>query len=274
MIGPLCGPVDVRRSVPWRRLYAWLIFLTATVTSLPPAGSPAAASEQLRVFAAASLAGALTEVVNRYDTASNTRSVPVFGASSTLARQIMHGAPAAVYISANPQWMDVVEQAGLIVAGTRTELLGNELVMIAPADSLASFSFGKDEDIAAALTDGPLALGDPAHVPAGMYAKTALTNIGLWPAVKNRITRSADVRAALVLVERGEAPLGIVYASDLVGRPSIRRVATFPRHTYPAITYPVAAVMSGEVDRAKAFVTFLQTDPVRAIFERYGFTTH
>jgi len=185
----------------------------------------------------------------------------------------MHGAPAGVFISANPQWMDVVEEAGLIAAGTRTELLGNELVMIAPADSSISYAFGKDEGISAALTDGPLALGDPAHVPAGIYAKAALTAAGLWPTVKNRISRSADVRAALVLVERGEAPLGIVYASDLTGRPSIRRVATFPRHSYPAITYPAAAVRRADVDRAKAFLTFLQTDTVRAIFERYGFMT-
>ena len=273
MKGLRCGPVDAHRSVRRRRFVAGLVFVLAFPSLLTPVGFSALAGEPLRVFAAASLAGALTEIVNQHDAASDTRSVPVFGASSTLARQIMHGAPAGVFISANPQWMEMVEKAGLIVAGTRTELLGNELVLIAPADSLTSFAFGKDEDIATALTDGPLALGDPAHVPAGIYAKAALTNTGLWPAVKNRISRSADVRAALVLVERGEAPLGVVYASDLTGRRSIRRVATFPRHSYPAITYPVAAVKSADVDRARAFLAFLQTDPVRAIFEHHGFST-
>jgi len=273
MRGLLCGPVNAYRSVSRRQVLTYLFFVSALVLSLSRANYQASASEPLRVFAAASLVTALTEIVNKYDTAADTRSVPVFGASSTLARQIMHGAPAGVFVSANPRWMDVVEKAGLIVTGTRTVLLGNELVMIAPADSLTSIAFGKAEDISTALIDGPLALGDPAHVPAGIYAKVALTNMGLWPAVKNRISRSADVRAALVLVERGEAPLGVVYASDLTGRRTIRRVATFPKHSYPAITYPVAAVKSADVDRARAFLAFLQTDPVRAIFEHHGFST-
>jgi len=273
MKGKSCGTIDRHRCFPGCRFLARLVILSAIVFLLSPADRPASASEPLRVFAAASLAGAISEIASKYNTASDSRCVPVFGASSTLARQIIHGAPAGVYISAHPQWMDTVAEAGLIVADSRTELLGNELVLIAPADSWFSFNFGRDEELATALTDGPLALGDPAHVPAGIYAKSALTNTGLWPTVKDRISRSADVRAALVLVDRGEAPLGIVYASDLTGRPGIRRVATFPRHSHPAITYPAAVVKGADADRARAFLTFLQTETVRAIFERYGFST-
>jgi len=219
------------------------------------------------VFAATSLKDALDEVRDAY---SGEVTVS-YGASSALAKQIENGAPADLFVSADREWMDELDRAGLLRAGTRVDLLGNSLVLVAPRDSAISLHVGPGFALARALGDGRLALADPRAVPAGKYAKAALESLGAWDAVADRVAPAENVRAALRLVARGEAPLGIVYATDARAEPGVRVVDAIPPSAHPPIVYP-AALLARARRNAVALHEFLGGDGARAIFARHGFT--
>lgn len=232
-----------------------------------------AAEQNLVVFAAASTTNAITEIGQRYAALKLGHITPSFASSSTLAKQIASGAPADVYLSANKKWMDFLEEKKAVASKTRFDLLGNRIVLIAPdTGAIKTIDVKKGLDLAALLgTGGRLSMGDPGHVPAGMYGKTALENLALWTQVETRLAPMKDVRAALVMVERAEAPLGLVYATDAAISKKVKIVGTFPLESHPPIVYPVAAVAGGRQAAAAAFLEFLKTPDARAIFEKYGF---
>jgi molybdate transport system substrate-binding protein len=194
-----------------------------------------------------------------------------YAASSTLARQIDAGAPAQVYLSADVAWMDYLDERGLIDPTSRVDVARNTLVLIAPDDSATTLRIAPEFDLAGALHDSYLAMGDPDHVPAGLYGKAALEHLGVWRAVVRRVARAADVRAALALVARGEARLGVVYGSDAVAEPRVRVVGVFPGDSHPDIVYPAAAVRGNASREARGFVRFLAGEGGAKLFARYGF---
>ena len=229
------------------------------------------ASSPLHLFAAASTAGAVTAVTDAFAATGAGAVRPVFAASSTLARQIVQGAPADLYLSANVAWMDYLARNGRLEPQTRVDLLGNRLVLVAPAGSSLTMTIAPGFPLAAALDDRPLALADPAHVPAGMYARTALERLGVWAQLVRRTVAAVDVRAALALVERGEAAAAVVYASDACDNPRVRVVATFPTGTHDPIVYPLAIVAGRDGPLVRAFYHFLQGAVARDIFQAHGF---
>ncbi len=235
-----------------------------------------AAPEPLTVFAAASLTDALRAVDGVWQAQGGGALRLVFGASSTLARQIQAGAPADLFVSADERWMDELASHDLLVPGTRADLLHNRLVLIVPAEGSGRgppAMMTPDFDLAGLLgRDGRLAVGDPGHVPAGLYARQALTRLGLWPAMAPRLAPATDVRAALQLVARGEAPAGIVYATDAAAAPAVRVVALFPPALHDPITYPVAIPRGHDGAGARALLAFLAGSAARAIFVRLGFS--
>jgi len=246
------------------------VSLLAAAT-LSPAPARAADPVPLTVFAAASLKESLDEAAAAYQQATGTPVRVSYAASSALARQIEQGAPAQVFISADLDWMDYLQQRDLVDTASRHDLLGNRLVLVAPQDgNTASVDLARPGSIAAVLGDGRLAVGQTATVPAGKYARGALESLGQWPSVETRLAESESVRAALMLVARGEAPLGIVYASDAKAEPRVRVVAAFPDGSHPPIVYPVAA-LRGAPASAGEFVRWLSSPPARAIFVRRGF---
>jgi molybdate transport system substrate-binding protein len=237
------------------------------------AASARAAEEPVLVFAAASLKNALDEVIAAYGQASGTKVTASYAASSALAKQIEQGAPAQLFISADLAWMDHLEQAGLIADGTRRNLLGNSLVLVAGRDSpQAEVAIGQGFDLAALLGDGRLAVGGVTAVPAGRYAREALARLGSWAGVEGKLAQAENVRAALALVARGEAPLGIVYRTDAASEPTVRIVATFPADSHRPIVYPAAMTKDGSGDAAPAFLAYLSGPAAKAVFERHGFT--
>ena len=235
------------------------------------------ADERVTIFAAASLTNALTEVGNTFkaDTIANpTKINPVFSfaSSSTLARQIAQGAPAQIYLSANQKWMDYLVTQNAVAADSRVTLLRNSLVIIAPNTSpVNELTLDKDWDITNAVGDSRIAVGDPDHVPAGRYAKQALESLGLWQQAMPLLARANNVRGALALVERGESPFGIVYATDAQIAKKVKTVATFPATSHKAIEYPLVRVSSNANAATTAFYQYLQTDAAQAIFIKYGF---
>ncbi|NIJ38023.1 molybdate transport system substrate-binding protein [Sphingopyxis panaciterrae] len=224
------------------------------------------------VLAAASLQESLTEAADAWAARGHPKPVLSFAASSALARQVIAGAPADLFLSADEEWMDAVAKAGLLRAGTRTTLLGNRLVLIAPAASKLRLTPARGFPIGRALGAGRLALADPAAVPAGKYAKAALTHLGVWQAVASKVAPAENVRAAMALVERGAAPLGIVYATDAKASRAVRIVGTFPAASHPPIRYPVAVLKASRHRDAAGFRAFLLSKPGRAIFARHGFS--
>jgi molybdate transport system substrate-binding protein len=228
-------------------------------------GGRALAQTEVVVFAAASTTNAVAEIGALYAGRSPDRVTPSFASSSTLAKQI-----------ASKKWMDFLEEKNLIDNKSRLDLLGNRIVLIAPAGSaLKEIEVAPGFSVTAFLGNGGrLAIGDPDHVPAGMYGKLALENLGSWDAVKDRIAPMKDVRAALVLVERAETPLGLVYATDAAISKKVRVVGTFPVQSHPPIVYPVAAVAGGHVAAAGRFIDFLRSPESRAVFEKYGFVVY
>jgi molybdate transport system substrate-binding protein len=236
-------------------------------------GSPAvgAAEPGLTVFAAASLQNALEEISAAQRRAGGAPARLAFAASSTLARQIERGAPADVYVSADLAWMDYLAERGRIVEGSRVIVARNRLVLIAPAARAAPLAVKPGFPLLERLGEGRLALGDPAHVPAGRYAKAALESLGLWASLAERLAPVENVRVALALVARGEAPLGIVYASDVVVEPGVRVVGTFPPGSHPPIVYPAALVAGGARLAAGRYLAFLRSATARAAFARQGF---
>ncbi len=254
-------------------LLTCLLTVIAALTLDAVSGRGAVARTEVVVFAAASTTNAVTEIGKMYDAVGDVHIITSFASSSTLAKQIQSGAPADVYLSANKKWMDYLEEKSLIVKESRFDLLGNRIVLIVPAQSpLKAIDVAPGFSPAAVLgRQGRLSLGDPGHVPAGLYGRKALENLGAWDAVKERLAPMKDVRAALVLVERGEAPLGLVYATDAAISEKVRVVGTFPAASHPPIVYPVAAVAGGNTVAASRFMDFMKTARARAVFEKFGF---
>lgn len=250
-----------------------IVAAALTAAGLLAASVLPAAADSTTVYAAASTTNALAEVADAFTAETGITVRPSFASSSTLAKQIEQGAPAEVFISASGTWMDYLAEKGLVVAGSRTDMLGNELVLVAPADGpVESVEIGQDLDLAALLDGGRLAVGDPDHVPAGQYARAALEHLGLWAQIGPRLARQNDVRSALALVERGEAPLGVVYATDAAVSEGVKIVGTFPRGSHPPITYPVALVKDTEAGRA--FMAFMKTESAKETFVRHGFAVN
>lgn len=225
------------------------------------------------VLAAASLQESLTAAADRWTAKGHARPVLSFAASSALARQVGAGAPADLFISADEQWMDRVSAAGFVASGTRTAFLTNRLVLVAPSRSRATLSIRPGFALASALGNGRLAMGDPDAVPAGIYGKLALTRLRVWPQVSGRLARAESVRAALMLVARGEVPFGIVYATDARAEPRVRVVGMFPATSHPPIVYPLARLRRSRSAEAESFRRFLLSGEGKAIFRRFGFGT-
>jgi molybdate transport system substrate-binding protein len=224
------------------------------------------------VLAAASLQESLTEAADAWAAKGHAKPVLSFAASSALARQIIAGAPADLFLSADEPWMDAVAKAGRLRPGTRATLLGNRLVLIAPAGSKLKLTPAPGFPLARALGGGRLALADPDAVPAGKYAKAALTRLGVWKSVAGKVAPAENVRAAMALVERGATPLGIVYATDAQASRAVRVAGVFPASSHAPIRYPVAVLKASRHKDAAAFRAFLLSREARAIFARHGFT--
>ncbi len=252
-----------------------MLVLAATLVSGVSGGDPlacAAETASTTIFAAASTTNAITDIAKLFEQKKKAKVTHSFASSSTLAKQIEQGAPADVFLSANPKWMDYLEKKKMIVPQSRFNLLGNKIVLIAPASSSLKVHISPQFDLAKALGNGKLAMGDPAHVPAGIYGKQALEKLGVWQKVEPNVARAKDVRAALALVERGEAPLGVVYATDAAITKKVKVVGVFPADSHPPIIYPVALVKDRATPVAKEFLDFLKSPEAKGIFEKYGFS--
>ena len=230
-----------------------------------------AADRTLTIFAAASLTNVLQEIGDAY-MAETKRPVRFsFAATSALARQIESGAPADLFISADQEWMDYLQSRKMIRADTRTNIVSNALVLVAPSDNKVTIKIAPGFALARALGDtGRLATGDPASVPVGKYAQAALTKLGVWNSVASRLVPADNVRTALNFVARGETPLGIVYATDAKTEPKVRVVDVFPASSHDPITYPAAVTVTGSAD-ATMFLNYLKGPRARACFDRAGF---
>jgi molybdate transport system substrate-binding protein len=247
---------------------AFALILVSGLTS-PPAF---AQEKGLTVFAAASMKNALDDIDAAYTAKSGVKVTASYAASSVLARQIDQGAPADIFVSADTDWMDYATKQKTIKPETRTNLLGNSIVLIAPKDSsIDKVSIAPGFDLAKLAGTGRIATGDVASVPVGKYAKAALEKLGAWEAVAPKFAMAESVRAALTLVARGEAVLGIVYATDAKVEPGVKIVGTFPADSHPPIIYPVAATTSAGAGAA-GYLDFLRTPAAKAVFEKYGFT--
>ena len=241
-------------------LVIWLLSIAAV-----------ASAADITIFAAASLKESLDENARTFAAKSGHQVRVSYAASNALARQIENGAPADLFLSADEEWMDYVAQRNLLAQGTRRNLVVNTLVLVAPADSTLSLGIAPNFPLAAALKGGRLALANPDTVPIGKYAKAALTSLGVWSEVEKTLTRSENVRASLVLVARGEAPLGIVYATDAKAEPRVKVLDSFAASLHPPVVYP-GAVLAGRLNPAtRALIDYLSGSEARAIWIRYGF---
>jgi molybdate transport system substrate-binding protein len=247
------------------------VFLAFAI-SLGTAHSPAAAQDRtMTVFAAASMKNALDEIDAAYAAKSGVKITVSYGPSSGLARQIEQGAPADVFISADTDWMDYATAKKSINASTRVNLLGNSIVLIAPKDSkITNVTIGPGFDLAKLAGGGKIATGDVRSVPVGKYAKAALERLGSWRTAEPKFAMAESVRAALTLVARGEAALGIVYSTDAKAEPGVRIVGAFPADSHPAIIYPVAATATAKPE-ASDYLAFLRSTVAKTILEKYGF---
>jgi molybdate transport system substrate-binding protein len=244
-------------------------FLLALCLLLAPL---AARAQELTVFAAASLTDAMKDVSAQWAQAGHPPLRLSFGSSSTLARQIEQGAPGNLFASADQKWMDFLAEKKLIVAETRKDLLGNDLILVVAADKPKHVTIGRGVDIVGLLgPNGRLATGDPKHVPVGIYAEQALRKLGLWETVEPRLARTEDVRQALLLVERGEAPVGIVYATDAAASRAVMIAGVFPAGSHDPVSYPFAVVQSGDTPEARALMAYLSGPEARSIFIKRGF---
>ncbi len=252
-----------------RRFWVSLVVGAALASGLGPA---AAQGRDVLVFAAASLKNALDEIAAQWQRETGKKVAISYAASNNLIRQIEQGAPADIFISADLDWMDYGQQKNLIKPETRGNLLGNRIVLIAPRDSTVTVKIGPGFDLAAALKGGRLAMGNVDAVPAGKYGKAALEKLGAWDGVKDRIAQAESVRAALLLVARGETPLGIVYQTDAASEPGVKIVGTFPADTHPPIIYPAALTKDSTSAAAADFLKYLRSPAARPAFERQGFT--
>lgn len=247
------------------------ICLAVCAFALPPHGhSEEAGKTTLTVFGAASLTNVLQDLGDAFTKETSIAVKFSFAASSTLARQIENGAPADIFMSADSDWMNYLQDRHLIQDSTRHDIVGNRLVLIAPADSTVQLKIGPHFALAAALGQGRLATGDPAAVPVGRYAQAALTKLGVWKDVADRIVRADSVRAALTFVDRGEAPLGIVYETDALIDKKVRVVDVFPADSHQPIVYPLALTRVAQPGAAK-FAAFIASPEAAQIFKSYGF---
>ena len=258
--------------VPVSRRHSLTLAAALAAGAAWPTPAAQGAGRDVLVFAAASLKTALDEIASAWARESGGgRAVVSYAASSALAKQIEQGAPADLFASADLDWMDYAQARGLIRPETRVSLLGNRLVLVAPRDAALSLDLAPGLDLAAALGSGRLAMAHVEAVPAGKYGKAALERLGAWAGVKDRIAQAENVRAALLLVSRGEAPLGIVYRTDAAADPQVRIVATFPEGSHPPIVYPVALTTASASPDAAGLLAFLRGPAARAAFERQGF---
>lgn len=237
-----------------------------------PAAAQGNRASEITVFAAASLSTALDALANRFTRATGHRVTVSPAGSSMLARQIQHGAPADLFISANADWMDLLEADGLIVPDSRVDLLSNRLVLVASAMSARPVDLSDRWDVTDALGPRRLAMALVDAVPAGIYGQAALSHFGLWETLAPRVAQTDNVRAALALVAAGAAPLGIVYYSDARADPRVQIVAEFPARSHPPIVYPAALVTNGPSPAAAAqFLSYLSSPPAQDLFAREGF---
>lgn len=241
----------------------WLLLLLLFVT-------PAAIAQPRgpTVLAAASLQEAMTQAADTWARGGHPRPVLSFAASSALARQVQAGAPADLFVSADEEWMDVLDRGGLLAPGTRADLAGNRLVVVAPRTWRGRLT---RPDLARVLARGPVAMADPGAVPAGRYGQAALSRLGAWGAIAPHVVRAENVRAALALVERGAAPFGVVYLTDARASTMVRVAGLFPADSHPPIRYPVARLKRGGA-AAEGFRRWLLSAQGQAVFRRYGFT--
>jgi len=255
-----------RMKPPFLRAFcALLLLLSANPSSAANDRGPV-------ILAPASLQDVLAVAAVEWARQGHAQPVLSFAGSSALARQIRAGAPADLFISADEDWMDIVEKGGLIQPRTRADIAGNQLVLVTPIRQPVQVKMGRGMPIARALGSSRLAMADPDSVPAGKYGKAALTKLGVWTAVSPKVVRAENVRAALALVERGEARLGIVYATDARASRKVRIAGIFPAWTHPPIRYPVARLRTSRHADADAFRTFLLSPKGRAVLARYGFS--
>ena len=251
---------------------SWLALLVAAGLASTAGALPAVAQgKDVVIFAAASLKNALDDIAGQWQRETGKKVVVSYAASNTLIKQIEQSAPADIFISADLDWMDYGQQKDLIKPDSRSNLLGNRLVLIAPKDSSVSANIQPGFDLAALLKGGRLAMGNVDAVPAGKYGKASLEKLGVWDSVKDKIAQAETVRAALLFVSRGEAPLGIVYQTDAAADPGVKVVGTFPENTHPPIIYPVALTKESTNADAQAFLNYLRSPAARAAFERQGF---
>jgi len=230
-----------------------------------------AAAEEVTVFAAASLTGAMDRVAEAWAAETGHRAVLSYGGSSALARQIQQGAPADIFVSASGEWMDAVAASGDVQAGTRRDILGNRLVLIAHG-AAAPVTIDGSLDLAGMLGDGRLAMALVDAVPAGVYGKQALVSLGLWEGVAPKVAQADNARGALAFVGRGEAPLGIVYATDAAADDAVSIIGTFPASSHDPITYPAAITAQATSPVAAEFLDYLTSEPARAIWAAAGFS--
>ena len=246
--------------------------VAATWLALSIGVAPAHAAEKVTIFAAASLKNALDEVMAAWQKETGKEATASYAASSALAKQIESGAPADIFISADTDWMDYVAKKNLIKADTRHNLLGNRIVLVASKDKADPVEIKKGFDLAKLLGDGRLAMGAVDSVPAGKYGKAALESLGVWSSVESKVVGAESVRAALLLVSRGEAPYGIVYQTDAAADKEVKIVGAFPDDSHPPIIYPIAALAESKNADASSLLEFIQSDKAAEFFTKQGFT--
>lgn len=262
-----------RRGLILGLVLATTAFLGAARAEQPATTAAAGADTTVTTFAAASLTNAVQDISKAYEAKTKASLKSSFAASSALAKQIEAGAPANIFASADLKWMDYLEKKGLIVPSTRVVPIGNELVMIAPEKEAKPVTITKGMDIEALLgPKGRIVTGLTDSVPVGIYTKTAFTSLGVWDKVAPRIVGAESVRAALALVERGEVPFGVVYATDAAIAKNVKVVGVFPADSHPPVQYPFALLKDHDTPEAKAFFAFLTGPEAKEIYKKYGFT--
>jgi molybdate transport system substrate-binding protein len=256
-----------------RRIFSLTVASMLLAAQFTAAQAQKTDTTTLTIFAAASLKNALDNAATAYKAKTGEKIVISYAGSSALAKQIKEGAPADIFISADLAWMDYLAKAGAIKEDTRSNMLGNKLVLIAPKSSTVSIKIGPDFPLAKTLGDGRLAVADVKAVPAGKYATAALKKLGVWEAVEPKLAQAENVRAALALVAQGEAPLGIVYQTDAAAEPKVKIIDAFPDDTHPPIIYPIAVTAStANAKAALAFIDYLKSPAGQAAFTEQGFT--
>ncbi|EKO3842777.1 molybdate ABC transporter substrate-binding protein [Vibrio harveyi] len=247
---------------------AWKIH--ACLVAILSVSSAANAATELKVYAASSMTNAVNDIAQQFETKYDVTVTPVYGGSSSIARQILNGAPADIFISANTKWMDYLVKSKAVKNDSVTNLVRNNLVLIAPkASTIEPFDFSDANAWNQALEGNRLALGNPVSVPAGMYAKESLTNLGVWKKLERQIAPAKNVRLALALVERGEAPLGVVYKTDALLTDKVKVVGEFANDTHADIIYPAAIVKDST--QSEQFFEYLKSDDAKKVFAQYGF---